>query len=448
MSSAVYLTLNSVGLLFCIGLLLYWLQRAGSAAIVIQPMTAFSASFGMIHFFMPIFKYLTGSYRYPATYSDIVLIYNATTALFVFAIMALCVRNPGAGFSAAVFGNRQAGAGLAFFTGLIVTGAGCLAMLQVQRAIGFIGFDVFRSDRILIASQIGIFTRIDTIILPGLALMFAGLLNLGRRYFLGWFAMIGATLYAAQYFATIQSRNSILLMFLIMLSVFVFYRSRPMQFSGRGLRTWIILMIALFSIGWFGYLTTVDRFAAVDSWYAQAALDNLLFTLLDGPFGNDENLLWLLEYGHPLYWGQTYLAGLSNLIPRDIWPDKPWGAGPEIRNLIYPGSYVLGAEGNSSITTGFLTEARMNLGLPGILLVAAFWVWGVRRLVRSLLRVRTVFAQALLIMTICFMTTAFVYSEFLGFFSRLTVCLVVPSFIYWCMAVALGRSQPRRRQHV
>ena len=221
-----------------------------------------------------------------------------------------------------------------------------------------------------------------------------------------------------------------------------------MRFSGRGLRTWILLMIGFFSFGWYMYQTTIDRYVGVDHWYAQVALDNIGFTILDGPFGNDENLLWLLEHGHPLYWGQTYLSGLTNLIPRVIWPDKPLGAGPEIRNLIYPGSYVLGAEGNSSITTGFLTEARMNFGLPGVLLVSAIWIWSVQRLVRSLLRAQTVFAQTLLITTICFVTGAFVYSEFLGFFSRLMLCIVIPYVTYSCMAVVFGRSHQRRREYV
>jgi hypothetical protein len=425
---------------------MYWLQRGGTSSLVTQPLVAFAVYFGMIHFFMPVYKYVSGNYRYPATYSDIVHIYNVVMSLVVFAAIALAVRTPGAAYSPERYRTRQVGGGIAFLTGFVIVLFACFAMFQVRRSIGFIGLEAFRSDRILVSAQIGAFTRIDTIILPGLALMTAGLLNLRRRYLLGWIVLAAATFYAAQYYAMMQSRNSILLIFLIMLSVFAFYRNRPMRFSGRGLRSWIVIAVGLTAFVWFGYLTTLDRYAGVDHWYAQAALDNLLFTILDGPFGNDENLLWLLEHGHPLYWGQTYLAGVSNLIPRAIWADKPWGAGPEIRNLIYPGSYVMGAEGNSSITTGFLTEAQMNFGLPGIFLVAAIWVWVVRRLVRSLLRAQTVFAQTLLMMTLCFMTTAFVYSEFLGFFSRLAVCLLFSFIVYYLLD--LLKSGTRRRKKI
>lgn len=429
MSNLLYLALNGAGLAAGLLIAVFWLQKHGTAALTIQPAVAFSVYFSLIHFFMPFYKYASGNYRYSYEYAPITMVYNAMISLTVFFLLNLLLRNPGRYYDSERYREIQPGATLAFLTGLGVTLAGLFAMMMVDRQIGMIGYDAFRSDRIMVSAQIGLFTRIDTIVLPGLALMLAGMLNSHRRRLIGWIVLVGATIYAARYYAMMQSRNSIILMFLILTAVFFFYRSRSLRFAGRGAKTWITILLGLVGFGWFGYTTTVARYIGVDHWYAHAALDNMIFTILDGPFGNDENLLWLMEYGHPYYWGKTYIAGITNLVPRSIWPDKPWGAGPEIRNLIYPGSYILGAEGNSSITTGFLTEARMNLGLAGILLVSVVWVWLMRRLVRALLRSKTVYGQAILIFTLCLANTAFIYSEFLGFFGRIIMCLAFVTFI-------------------
>lgn len=430
MGDLLYIALNLAGLVASIGVVVFWLRRYGTAALGVQPMVAFSVYFGLIHFFMPVYKNLSGKYRYPASYSDITEVYTAVVSLTVFCFVLILLRDPGRTYVEERFRQNQPHANAAFLAGLGIAAVGMFAMFMVTRQIDAIGYDVFRSDRILYSTQIGAFTRIDTIILPGVALLFAGNLNRPGRKLLSWIVFAGILFYTVRYYSMMQSRNSIILMFVTLGSVLFFYRNRPLRLSGKGRKTIAIGAVALALFGWLGYQITVSRYSGVDNWYAEAALDNILFTLLDGPFGNDENLLWLTERGHPYLWGQSYFAGFTNLIPRSIWPDKPWGAGPEIRNLIYPGSYVLGAEGNSSITTGFLTEARMNLGLAGILAMAALWAWIMRRMVRSLLRARTVFAQTMLIFSLSFLSTAFVYSEFLGFFSRLMVCLVVAVFCY------------------
>src|SRR5690606_38045803 len=88
---------------------------------------------------------------------------------------------------------------------------------------------------------------------------------------------------------------------------------------------------------------------------------------MNNAFGNHENIVWLLNADSPLLYGKTYIAGVSNFIPRKLWPGKPLGAGPILKNYIYPGSYIVGREGNSSLTTGFFTESLMNFGILGML---------------------------------------------------------------------------------
>ena len=59
--------------------------------------------------------------------------------------------------------------------------------------------------------------------------------------------------------------------------------------------------------------------------------------------------------------GKTFLALITGFVPRGLWPGKPTGAGPHLRNLIYPGSYDL-EEGAylTSYSPGILAESLMN----------------------------------------------------------------------------------------
>src|SRR5690606_17090729 len=98
-----------------------------------------------------------------------------------------------------------------------------------------------------------------------------------------------------------------------------------------------------------------------------------LVTSVAGAFGNHELSLWQVDNPHRFLFGETYIAGATVFVPRAMWPDKPVGAGPIIKNRVHPGGYVLGGRGSSSLTTGFLVEAWMNFGLVGPLLVGIVW---------------------------------------------------------------------------
>lgn len=425
-----YIILNLFGGAACLSAIIYWFRRYGTSAVVIHPLVLFSAYFGIIHFLLPLYKFIGGSYRYPSLYSETVLVCNAAISVLVYVLVVLLLGNPAHGINIPRVRERSRDASLAFWTGVILSALGLFSMSRVADQIMAMGVDVFYSDRILMSASIGIFTRLDTLALPGLALMLAGLLNKTVRSPLYVFTFLAGLLYALQYYALVQSRNSIILLCILCTATYSYYRNHSLAGSGRGFRNAGLVLMAAFGFLLFSYNATVMRYAGLGTWYAEYALSNILFILLDGPFGNDENLLWLLEHGHSYYWGQTYLAAITNLIPRELWPSKPWGAGPEIRNLIYPGSYVLGAEGNSSITTGFLTEAQMNFGFMGILVVAVIWVLIVRRVFFSLLETEVVFRQSIIVFTLCFLTTAFVHSEFLGFFGRYFTCVFAAFLVY------------------
>lgn len=121
-----------------------------------------------------------------------------------------------------------------------------------------------------------------------------------------------------------------------------------------------------------GYKITLDRYSVSDSDYFSERINNIPLYMLDGAFGNDEALLWMLENNHDLYLGLTYISGFLSFIPRFLWEDKPLGAGPILSNLVTPGSYILGGEGNTSLTTGLLTESVMNFGWGGVFIIIFF----------------------------------------------------------------------------
>jgi hypothetical protein len=68
-------------------------------------------------------------------------------------------------------------------------------------------------------------------------------------------------------------------------------------------------------------------------------------------------------------YGSTYASILALPIPRKLWLDKPTGAGPEMMNILRPGSYDLNGKYNTSVTTGCVTEAYMSGGIAGIILI-------------------------------------------------------------------------------
>jgi len=66
---------------------------------------------------------------------------------------------------------------------------------------------------------------------------------------------------------------------------------------------------------------------------------------------------------HELKYGSTYLTIFTNIIPRDLWPEKPDPAS-RIMTTEYLGNMW---NGNSEVNAGFLGEAMINFGiLPGI----------------------------------------------------------------------------------
>lgn len=108
-------------------------------------------------------------------------------------------------------------------------------------------------------------------------------------------------------------------------------------------------------------ISTIDTRADVDS----------LFSKFNA-FGAIENTVWLFEYmkADQVSYGATFASILTGPIPRAFWPEKPVGGGPQLRNMISPGSYdIVEGERLTSYSPGVIAESYMNFWLFGLILV-------------------------------------------------------------------------------
>lgn len=143
-------------------------------------------------------------------------------------------------------------------------------------------------------------------------------------------------------------------------------------------------------------------------------------------FGHSELFAFVVDKGGDFNYsyGTTYLAALTMPIPRFLWLDKPVGGGPVLANLVRPGAWVLGQEGNSSFTTGAPLEAYLNFGLAGVLTVGFLHGCLIGFLSRSITFVKTEVGLVVFFISVFALTEMFVIGEFLGVISRyLFMCL-------------------------
>jgi len=81
---------------------------------------------------------------------------------------------------------------------------------------------------------------------------------------------------------------------------------------------------------------------------------------------------------YPFYYGKTYLQTLTAIIPRALWPNKPFGVASEVAYLLY-GLRFYHSRDLTDFQTGpavrLIDEAYLNFSFPGIIL--AFFLYGI-----------------------------------------------------------------------
>ncbi|EEW27058.1 hypothetical protein [Rhodobacter ferrooxidans] len=412
----------------------------GTIAIPRIPLFWFSIYFFLIHAITPLVKISIPKFRYDQSYDGVVLFYNAFLNLFIFLFVCL-IAHPSRHFKKPVLDvpEFRQGSNAAIFAGLAMFVLGAYYAAKSGSSLtNSVGVEEFVTDRIYYSNQIGMSQHLSNLMIFGSATFLAGWLNKRRFWALIGIPISLVMLYSIfVYYSLTSSRNSILITLVFNGSVYFLYRKVRIDSSLRGVRNIVLMMCIGLSAIALGRGLTKERYMNLGGDHAEVQLASLWYSFLDGSFGNDENLLWLLEHGHPYYLGSTYYAGFVSIIPRSIWENKPWGAGPEIKNLIAPGTYVLGGAQNTSITTGMLTEGRMNWGFPGMIMAVLFWVSLTRYLANLAQSSKNILSDCIFTMLSVYMSTAFLYAEFLGLVSRAIFLFLLPAFFIIAISLVI-----------
>jgi len=153
--------------------------------------------------------------------------------------------------------------------------------------------------------------------------------------------------------------RTLLAVLLLVLTVMILHAR-----GGSNGRVILMLLPGLAIIFLTGIALQQVRAQFVRSEKAQIALegDTLAGDTADS-FREYENTFFLLEHKHEFEQqnGLTFLAAATAFIPRSIWPEKPLGGGPFLRNLIKPGTYDFNSgKSLTSYTTGIVAEGYIN----------------------------------------------------------------------------------------
>lgn len=391
------------------------LSKYGVKYIFLTPHGVSTTFFILIHIFMPVLQWYYGFFRYqdgydPLTYSISMFFSFLVYFLFNlgFILFNININNP-LFFNIKDFNVTHFNYRYLIFYALLVFIVGFYYSYQNIIQILSMGMDVYLRDRISFAYGQGIKVLFPHWIYISCMLVFFSYLMRNSKFYLFLFLFI--FVYSAVYYSINSNRNSLFILFFLLFSIYLSCRDFKINFK------YIFKIMFPFFCIYILYLIGKYRKEIASSEISHN--DNYgLINSLNGAFGNHENIVWLLSNQHQILLGKTYLAGFSNFIPRALWIDKPYGAGPELKNMIYPGSYVLGQEGNSSLTTGFVTELLMNYGVLISLLVSfstglflcIFFIY--------LKDKKNLFFKIIYIYLMVLFCSQFFYAEFLGFISR------------------------------
>jgi oligosaccharide repeat unit polymerase len=326
------------------------------------------------------------------------------------------------------------------------------AAVDVHTIINVIGYSEYLSDSHAASTARSSYRLFSNFMILGSALYSASIASAKEK---GFRKLVLVSILAAPvvaYAIFLSSRNTFFVLFIIHVSVFLAFKpgafsgSRPMQafrlrksvFQTLAVLSTLLVVVLLFFIS-----VTEQRYGKSDSEYNQVRREAVVFYAFDGAFGNDENMLWLRQHNDfELLLGKTYLAGLLVVIPKQLWPEKPLGAGPELINMVRPGSYIRGEDGNNSLTTGLITEAFMNFGDVGAFGSILLWAFFSSRAIRGFRKSKNIFFRTGFILTALLLSSSLLFQEFLGFFARLIV-IVAPLFLLGVLSKARWSKQNR-----
>jgi oligosaccharide repeat unit polymerase len=349
---------------------------------IYHPLVFFSAYFSLTYYFVPISAAYTRDFSFQGFYSDqtmqesllyLTLFGFSTYIAFFVGSSALYKRFKNSTFD---YKNWQLiPKNVIFWTNAV---AGVFIAFSVSVFLYFIlteGLGRFMQNRIIYLSGLGYITIILQwpMILLMIVLVNSLVQRMKTKSNLPWRSIVlllSITIFAG----LVSGSRTNTLIPLIMLgfsAIIIIYKGKiPSSIQNRSAVVLTILLIFGVSLGSVReqVFTGRDTDFQVDSITAS--------DVLSGAYGEFENVWWITENAKdaPLLYGNTFLAAVVGLVPRNLWPDKPLGGGPYLVNMIRPGSYDLVNGTNlTSFTTGLPTEAMMNFGIPGFVIVGMFY---------------------------------------------------------------------------
>lgn len=224
-------------------------------------------------------------------------------------------------------------------------------------------------------------------------------------------------------FTMIGSRNSLFIFLIFNLSIYCLIGQKinvwkTMTYSG-GFLVFFVLVGIL----------RVRLDSGIDESLITSISDNLVHSIIS-VFGTDEIITYLIKNDFSDWqYGATFLASITNFVPRGIWAEKPLGAGPLLTNFINPGSYGLSLSNVSSYTTGIISETYINFGHFGVFIVPFAHAF----IGNMIAAIRPVGYFSLVMKAYLCVMFGFVifYSEFLGMIAR-SIYVLLPIIALYC----------------
>ena len=412
-----------IALMFTIFLIVAVIRK-GPSSLVLTPSLLGGAFFAFIHGVMPAMQVNVNFYRYDSFYTANTQLLSAIIVtcggVAYFAAMNYFYKPQFDGISFGVL--TPTGTRNYMVISLLTFAVAVYCSQQNIRLILSMGIEAYLRDRIALGFGRGFTVILSHWTYVSCLLFFIGIYITQPRSFartLCRLLFLVALSYTFLYYTLNSNRNSLFILLVNLVSMwFLFNRDMFGPVNVRQLSRLARPALGIAAVGMVLFFVGQLRHGRGD-----VNEDYSMTEFFNGAFGNHENVLWLLSNDYDVQMGTTYLAGLTNFVPRAIWADKPTGAGPVLKNMIMPGSYVVGDENNSSYTTGLFPEIMMNSGsylfipiciVAGILVGVLFNVLGKRHQTFCFI---LVFAQVSF-------SSQLLYAEFLGFFGRFVFSLI------------------------
>lgn len=406
---------------FPVIIILYFIYNRGVSEIFNNPVVLTNLFFLIIHVLLPYLQWNHEYFRY-STYEIDTYIYSMLYVSFLNVfysfVLIFFIKNLRASYSNLTLSKKSLNKifSVSFFVLLI----GSICVYFNIKAILALGVEEYIKDRISLGVGNGVYLLLSHWVYIASILFLYIYLN-AKNYTLirriSALLFLTSFLISIAYYSINSNRNSIFLLLLNLMAVyFSFNNSFKSRMTYRQLKSvFILLFVSFFIVGAFFQLGKLRHSGYEES---NQSSNYSLVKALNGAFGNHENIVWLLNNDFEYHYGNTYLAAVTNFVPRSIWPSKPTGAGPILKNEIYPGSYVVGQAGNSSLTTGLYTEVIINFGFLASIFAILFIAGFVSSIYTLLASKAKGIGYLILIFTIVVFSSQFLYAEFLGFLVR------------------------------